>query len=293
MEKYQVKQAYFNYLKSEQGLKILDQNIDLLEDVMAFNKKLIKYDKATPDIVSDVVYQTSLLNSQIEGLKEQQGLSKVLFNTLLNRDLEEEIIIDSSFFSDQIRKVHDFNSLVGKAHAQRPEFKKLMIAEEVNNLNELRIENSNQPTLGVQGAVGMQVQEFSFDDGGPLYTLGFNLGWKIWDGGLRKKQLDEIKISKEENEINIQLAQQQITLQVAQAYHNLRTLYTRLDAEEAAIAAAQTSYDAIDKRYRNDRAILIELLTAQSKLTSSQLNKVLVGIDILIAEADIRRITNE
>ncbi len=290
---FQVKQAYFNYLKSEQGLKILQQNIGLLEDVMAFNKKLIKYDKATPDIVSDVVYQTSLLKSQIEGLKEQQGLSKVLFNTLLNQDLENEIKVDTSLLADQLRKVYDFKSLVGKAHTQRPEFKKLMIADEVNNLNERRIEDSNQPTLGVQGAVGMQVQEFSFDDGGPLYTLGLNLGWKIWDGGLKQKQLDEIKISKQENELKTQIAQQQITLQVAQAYYNIRSLYTRLDAEEAAIDAAQTSYDAINRRYRNDRALLIELLTAQNKLTSSQLNKVLVGIDILIAEADIRRITYE
>lgn len=290
---FQVKQAYFNYIKAEQGLKILSQNLMLLDDVLAFNKKLIKYDKATPDVISDVEYQTALLNSQVEGLREQQMLSRVLFNTLLNQDIESEIVIDTFLFSDQIRTPYNFKTLTDRALTQRPEFKKLALAGEVNTLNEKRIDESNQPTLGVQGAVGMQVQEFSFDDGGPLYTIGLNLGWNIFDGGLRKKQLEEIQINKEENQLQTQIAQQQITLQVAQAYYNLRALYTKLDAEEAAITAARTSYEAIDKRYRNDRALLIELLTAQSRLTSSQLNKVLVGIDILIAEADIRRITYE
>ena len=196
-------------------------------------------------------------------------------------------------YADQLRKVYDFDKITAKALAQRPEFKQLAISDEVNQLNEKRINKSNQPTIGLRGGLGMQVQEFTFDDGGPLYTLGLNLGWKIWDGGLRKRKLEEVKINIEENQIQTQIARQQITLEVAQAYYNLRSLYTKLDAEEAAIAAAQTSYDAIDKRYRNDRALLIELLSAQSRLTSSQLNKVLVGIDILIAEADIRRITNE
>ena len=290
---YQVKQAYYNYLKAEQGLKVLAQNLSLLDDVLAFNKKLIKYDKATPDVISDVVYQSSLLNSQIEGLKEQQALSKILFNTLLNQDLDAEIIIDTMLYADQLRKVYDFDKITAKALAQRPEFKQLAISDEVNQLNEKRINKSNQPTIGLRGGLGMQVQEFTFDDGGPLYTLGLNLGWKIWDGGLRKRKLEEVKINIEENQIQTQIARQQITLEVAQAYYNLRSLYTKLDAEEAAITAAQTSYDAIDKRYRNDRALLIELLSAQSRLTSSQLNKVFVGIDILIAEADIRRITNE
>ena len=290
---FQVKQAYFNYIKAEQGLKILSQNLALLDDVLVFNKKLIKYDKATPDVISDVEYQISLLNSQVEGLKEQQVLSKILYNTLLNQDLGQDIEIDTALFTDQLRTPYNFKTLTSQALAQRPEFKKLTLAGQVNTLNEKRIDESNQPTLGVRGAIGMQVQEFSFDDGGPLYTVGLNLGWKILDGGLRKKQLEEIQINKEENQLQTQIAQQQITLQVAQAYHNLRSLYTKLDAEEAAIRAARTSYEAIDKRYRNDRALLIELLTAQSRLTSSQLNKVLVGIDILIAEADLRRITYE
>ncbi len=290
---FQVKQSYFNYLKSEQGVKIINENLSLLNDILAFNKKLIKYDKATPDIISDIDFQISLLESQIQGLREQQELSKVLFNILLNREVGEEIVIDTTLVKERLRSNYKFESLVESAFSKRPEFRKLSIADQVNELNGKRIDNTKKPTLGIRGAVGVQGEEFSFNEGGPLYTLGLNLGWNIWDGGLRKNQLEELKIAKEENQLEVKIAEQQITLQVAQAYHRLRSLYAMLDAEEAAIEAAAISYNAIDKRYRNDRALLIELLTAQNRLASSKLNKALVGIDILIAEADLSRITYE
>ena len=290
---FQVKQAYYNYCKTNQGAKILEHNLELLGDVLKFNKKLIKYDKATPDVISDINYQEALLYSQVDGLKEQQEMSKMLFNTLLNRDLSADIIIDTSLFANVVFSNNELASLIQQAVKARPELAKLKIVDQVNDLNVQRIEKSGQPTLGVQGAIGIQAQEFSFDEGGPLYTVGLNLGWNIWDGGLRKKQLEELEIAKQQNNLETQIAEQQITLEVGQVYHKLRMLYANLSAEEAAIEAATTSYNAINNRYRNDRALLIELLTAQSKLTSSELNKVLLKIDILIAQAELKRIIYE
>ena len=61
----------------------------------------------------------------------------------------------------------------------------------MNELNQNRIDAEKLPTLGLSGGIGLQTEEFSFDEGGPLYTAAVSLGWNIFDGGLRKKRIGD------------------------------------------------------------------------------------------------------
>ena len=102
-----------------------------------------------------------------------------------------------------------------------------------------------------------------------------------------------MQLEQERTSLQRDVATQQITLEVAQAYYELQSLKSRYEAETEAIKSARVSYGAVDKRYRNDRALLIELLTAQNRLLSSELNQVLLSIDMLIAQAKIKKVIHE
>lgn len=290
---FQVRQAYYNYLKTEQAQNLLDKNMSLLAEVKTFNQKLIKYDKATPDIISDIDYQLKRLQGEKEGLEQQRSISRILLNTIMNREIGTAIKSDDAALLTISEGRYQLDQIIEAALLNRTELKKINISTEVNELNKKRIEDSRLPTLGVQGGVGLQVEEFSLDGGGPLYTLALNLGWNIWDGGMRKKQLQETQIIEQQQQTLLELSSQQITLEVAQAYYELQSLYAKYEAEAEAITAAQISYDAINKRYKNESALLIELLTAQNQLLTSQLNHVLIGIDVLIAQAKIKKVLHE
>lgn len=289
---FQVRQTYYSYLKTVQGVKLVDQNLKLLYEVKKFNEKLIKYDKATPDAVSDVNFEIQNLISQKQSLEQQQELSKILLNTLLNRDLSEEIVVDESIIVPVLDQ-RELSELISVAISERQELKKIDMAERIHEINTERIKDSNQPTLGVQGGVGIQAENFSFEDNGPLVSLALNLGWNIWDGGIKKKNLQELALAKEQTGLQKDIASQQISLEVAQAFYELQGLKSRYEAESEAINSARISYSAVDKRYRNDSALLIELLTAQNRLLSAELNQVVLSIDILIAQAKIKKVIHE
>ena len=283
--KFQVQQAYFNYLKTLKGEEILTENIRLLQRVYDFNDKLIRNGKATPDIQSDIEYQITNLNDQVSATIEQRNITQHLFNTLLNRDVLATIEVDENFTNTVPTTTYDLSSITQKAIETRPELRRILVGQEVNSLNQQRVNSAKHPTLGVQGGIGVQTEDFSFDEGGPLYTAGLSLAWNIFDGGLRKKQLDELKIENEEFQLQHQLAEQQISLQVAQSFYSWRTKVSNLLAQEASIRSARTSYNATFKRYKNDRALLIEVITAQNRLINSELNKLIAIIDIHIAAA--------
>ena len=290
---FQVKSAYYNLLKIDQGVRVLEENIRLFNEVRAFNEKLIKFDKATPDVISDIDFQIAQFNSQIVNLDEQRRIAQILLNTLMNRDVLSPIVMDTTVITLSGIEAYELTDAVTTALANRPEFRKLAVAQSINDLNSQRIQAGKQPTLNVRGAIGIQTEEFTFDAGGPLYTLGVSMGWNIYDGGLRKRQLEELQIAREQNKLDNDIAEQQIALQVAQAYHRLQAMTAQLSTEEAAITAAQISFDAIKNRYENARALLIELITAQNQLTTARLNKTLTSIDLLTLKADLDRLIYE
>jgi outer membrane protein len=286
----QTKIGYYNYLKTFEGLAIMDETKKLLQEVLTFNKKLVKYDKATPDILSDIEFQMANLQSQKAMLMEQQDLAKAYFNLLLNKSLDTEIVVDENILQGEIQATGNITSLKKSAVEARLEFKKIDVATVLNSLNQKRIDQEKKPMLGISGGVGFQTESFNLDNGGPLFTLGLGMNWNLIDGGLRKKKMEEIDVDQRILENDRKRLSQQIEMQVTQVFYKIRSLQMRMQAEEVAVKSAQKSYDAINARYRNDKAILIQLTQAQNSLATSKMSRALSKYDYLILIAELEKV---
>lgn len=287
--RFQVKSAYYNYLKTIDAIKIVDNNRQLILEVLELNKKLIKYNKATKDILNDVYYQIEALNSQQIQIEEQQSLAKALFNLQLNRDLEATILIDSTLTRNIIIESRELDLLTENAYREHPELAKIMIGNQVNELNKERIDKEGQPTLGINAGLGIQTEDFNFDRGGPLLTLGLGVKWNILDGGLRNRKIEALEVDSEILAIQESQIKQKIRIEILQTLLALKSIEAQMQSEEIATRNAAESYQLIRTKYKNDRAILIEVLQAQSRLVSSELSQTLLKYDYLIKQAALEK----
>ena len=286
----QIKTAYFNHLKSIEGQAVIDESRKLLDDVLAFNQKLIKYDKATKDVVADVTFQLENLQSQSVALEEQRVLSRSLFNLLINKELSANVVVDDAVLNFEmpltIRPLTELNQV---AKENRVELKQIEIAKGVNRINQERIDKEKSPQVAAFGGVGLQTESFQFDDGGPLATAGLSMSMNLYDGGRRKSRIDELIVDRNILDNNRLQLDQQIEIEVLSAYYGLSTAMAKYRASIAAENSGLISYNAIKARYENDKAILIELLQAESKLTVTRLEKALVKYDYLIKMAELEK----
>jgi len=170
------------------------------------------------------------------------------------------------------------------------EFKKLDVAENTNALNQELIKKEALPTVGVQGGIGVQTENFDFNSDGPLFTLGLGLNMNIFDNGQRKKQVEELAVERNILQNNREQLKQKVKIETVQAYYALESLRSKMEAEAAAETSAQKSYDRFRVRYENSRALLIQLLQAQNQLTTSQLQRALTRYDYLIKKAELTKI---
>ena len=287
--RYQVKSAYYNYLKTIDAIKIVDTNRQLVLEVLELNKKLVKYDKATKNILNDVNYQIEALNTQQIQIEEQQSLAKALFNLQLNRDLETDILIDTTLIGNIKIESRALDALTESAYSEHPELAKIMVGTQVNGLNKERIDKERLPTLGINAGLGIQTEDFSFDRGGPLLTLGLGLKWNILDGGLRNRKIEALVIDSEILSTQENQIKQKIRIEILQAILALKSIEAQMQSEEIATRNAQESYGLIRIKYKNDRAILIEVLQAQNRLVSSELSQILLKYDYLVKQAELEK----
>jgi outer membrane protein TolC len=284
---FQTKTAYYNYLKTVEGFRILDETKVLLLELKDINKKLVKYDKATREVVADVNFQLANLESEYSRLQSQQISAQAYFNLLLNQDLDTEINVDNDILDNFKFSTTSLEPLRKIARQQRSEFKKIDAATGVNELNRERIDKEKLPTLGVSANVGVQTENYDFDSGGPIYTLALGSSVNLFDGGRRKKRMEAIEVEQLLLQNNRAQLQQQIDLQVTQSFWDLKSIEQRLLAEQAAARSAQQSYDIIKSKYENEKAILLQLTDAQNKLVTSKLRQTLTKYDYLLKLAEL------
>ena len=287
---YQVKSAYFNHLKTIEGLRIIDSNRQLLEEILEFNKKLVKYDKANNDIISDVSFQLESLASDKAQLNEQRETTKALFNLLLNRPLGTPIVVDTTLLLENEMLLPSMEELYNSALRFREETQLLNSQDELIKIDQERIRDERLPELGLTAGVGIQTEHFSFDDGGPLYTAGVGIRINLFDGGKRNLQIQSRQVERDLVKNQKDQFGQQARLEVLSAYFEIQSTMSQLKSEKSATRHAQRSLDITKSKYKNNRALLIEVLEAQTRLITGQMRSVVTGYDLLISKANLEKI---
>ncbi|MEM6321047.1 MAG: TolC family protein [Bacteroidota bacterium] len=288
----EIKVAYYNYFKTFEVLKILDESQNLLNDLYRFNQKLVKYDKATEDILAGVTFDLENINSQRAGVLEQQIMAKAYFNALLQRDYDAPIEAEPTplFSNTNSSTVANLQQTAVKNRAELQQLKEAQLA---NQITVTLQEKSLLPTVGLQATAGLQGFGYSFDSEQFLGTLAIGAKWTIFDGKIRKRKIEQQVITNLELQKDYEIVQQQIELQVMGAFHALNTAIQKVRAEKVAVESAANRMNIIRKRYENEKALLIEFLDAQNKWTIAKINLSTAQFDVLIRRVELERAVAE
>ncbi|MEO1256298.1 MAG: TolC family protein, partial [Bacteroidota bacterium] len=245
--KSEIKQAYHSYMKTASVLAIYDSTEVLLRELLRTNKKLVKYDKATEDVIYSVEYELQKLDSDRANILQQRILAKTYFNTLLNRSLDAEIEEDQSIRVRNIQKI-DANTLLNTALQNRSEIKQIERGILASQIAEELQQRSNLPTLGLQVQAGFQGFGYTFEDQA-YATVGFGLQWNIFDGKQKQNRLQQTQLETQKLRQDLAIVKQQIELQIREAWYGVQAAKQKLQAEQAALTSAEKSFRIIQKRY--------------------------------------------
>ena len=120
------------------------------------------------------------------------------------------------------------------------------------------------------------------------WSAGVSLNFTLFDGGILGNQVKERQMQLEQTRENASDLERSVALAVRQAYLTLQRSEAAVDISKTQVINAQKSLEVIQGRFDVEKAILLELLDAQTSYAQALTNEVNAFYDYKIAQTRLQ-----
>ncbi len=283
-----IKMAYIQYLQAQKAVDIYKNALGLVNENLRVNQKLVKNDVALNSVVLKAKSEVSKVENSIVETENNAKNAAAYFNFLLNKPFDSKIEIDEKLLKTNNNAVISVQKQANIAQ-NREELAQIQSGQKAASLLLKLNESYKTPKIGASLDVGFQGFGFKVWDKQAYALLGLQMDLPLYTAGnsklkIQQAQLDLKKLDAQKNEIT-----QQIELQVQIAKTNLETAQKALVVNEAELASSREYYRIMERRYREEQALQIELTDARTQLTASELKQSLSQFAILLRGIELER----
>jgi outer membrane protein TolC len=279
-----IKTAYYRYYQSLQSIATYNSAMTLIRENIRENESMLR---------NGVRNGTALLRSQTEKEKTNAALiqaqhntqnAKSYFNFLLNRSLQDTVVVESESIADIIAAP---DTSAGTSH--REELKQLHTLQQVYTLDYKLQRSGFIPKLNTFIDLGSQGFDFNMNNKTRYYLWGVNLQWDIFTGGQRKYKAEQSKANFNAATAQLDQTEQSLQLQLDQDYHNYQSAKAAYKSIAAQLVFAGKYYNDQLKAYRAGQLLYLELIDAQDQLTGARLQMADAQANLQITLAELER----
>lgn len=147
------------------------------------------------------------------------------------------------------------------------------------------------PTIGVETGRGYADPDGYFGTSNKSWHIGAQASWSLWDGGATQNKVKVANDSLEKaKEANLAIVDA-VLLEVQKAYLNLRSAEQTIQSTQTAVAQGQESFRIATLRYRAGVGTNLDVLDAETKLTTARNNYVQALYNYNISIAALEQLT--
>ena len=294
-----ITQAYYDVLKSQELVTVSEQILARSQENTRRTRdfveagSLIPADIATAE-VREANDQLSLLNNQNSFQIAQATLPRLLG---LDPGVLLTVAVDESYQLYQDRGTIEriqipVEEAIQIALDNRPEFQEIQAQLKVQEWSLTLAKLQRWPRLNADASYDVNLDDYlrEREDFSEFrsWSAGVSLNFTLFDGGILSNRVKEINMQLEQTRENASDLERSVALAVRQAYLNLKRSETSLDISKTQVVNAQLSLDVIQGRFDVDKAILLELLDAQTSFAQALTNQVNAFYDYKITQTRLQ-----
>jgi len=286
----EIKTAYYNYLKTEEIVRLYQKTKRLTEENVRVTKKLVDVEKATADLLyraQTELYKIEQHNTEAENNK---NLARAFFNFLINKPLNTPVVKDADASVDVITDM-DSRTAVSQALSRREELRQLTSASGAAQ-NAVRLSNGNYlPNINLVLDYGFQGEKYSFTKDDDYWMGSAVLSWNLFEGFQNNARKQQAVLEKKKLDSRYDELRQQIQLQVEDAHKNLEVSIKKIRTAQQMVKSAGETFKIVSKKYAQGLISQIEYRDAQTTLTNSEISLLVSRYDSMIKLAVFERVT--
>ncbi len=276
--------SYLNLYKLEASKKVINQNLEVLEQQNQQTQRFFDQGIVTKNEVLRLQLQKS--NIALTGLDIDRNLNIVNYSLNVLLGLPENTILKTAPLNIDIKKEIKFNDVLDSAIFNRIEIKQIDYNAQIADKNILSLKANTLPTLGAG------LSAYYVNPGGQFIpasnqfitpiSLSASLSWNISSLWTNKNKVNEASIQKREVLINKNIFLDQLKLEVNRNYENYLQSLNRIKVITVAIDQATENDKIVQSKYNNNIASITDRLDADTQLFQTKIN-----LEIAKADAEI------
>ena len=262
----EVRDAYFNLVAIQASVEAAREAVKTLEEAQRVTVRYLAEKTVLRADALDV--DARLAKSRYELSVSENGVAtqREALNQLLGRDVSTSFRVD--FIPEQDRSDLTLDSARQEALANRPDTRQAHLKEKQAEYDRRLAKAEYIPDLSLevryQGLYNVQVLPPN------VATAGFFLTWEPFDWGRRHNKVVEATKTIEQARNGIEETESQVAVEVGAKYRKWQEASLLLKASRAAHEAAAEQFRETSNKYKEQAALLKDLLQAQAQ--SSETN---------------------
>jgi outer membrane protein len=285
----EVKKAYFNYVKTVQVVKLLEQTGVLLDENLRVSKALVANEKATADIIYRAKAELSRLDQQQAEAERMRNLAQAGFNFLLNRPLTSPIDLTDEAVT--IEPLPDPGEVERKAVEDRDELRQLQYTQKgVGDLVNLS-KSAYLPGVFMAFDYGFQGEQYRFDGDHDYWMASVIFKWNLFNGFSKHSRVRQFDLERRAIQAQMDEVRSQIGLEALSAHQAAEVAVRSVKAAADRLESARKSFNIVERKFAEGMAPQIEYLDARTTLTEAEINQINTEQDYRIALAELERVT--
>ena len=266
-----VKKAYLGVLETEKLKQVAEEAVTQVKVHLNVVEAYFKEGMASE--VEVLRAKVALANTQQNLINANNGLelAKSLFNSLLNRNLGQEVILED------ILHFEDYNitlsSAVSQAINSRPEIRQMQNNLKISEEGISIARSFFFPQVSLIGNWDKKKgAEIPIDEWQESWSAVLSVEMDIWDWGENLNGVKKANAQLEQMKSSLTLLESGIELEVRQAYFDLIAAKEKIKVQEEAVKEAEKNFDNSSLGFKEGVTTNTDVLDAQMLLSQARTN---------------------
>jgi outer membrane protein len=299
---FQVEQQYLNVLRTEQLVRVADENLKRDRRQL---ERITESNRVGALSLADVYRQQSQVAvDELAVITAQNNYAKANADlvALIGLDVSADYTFSDPSLTTSITQAEAeamsgdhprFSELSEKALASRPDY---LSAREVLSSAESGVSGARggfYPIITAGAGYGISGTEFSNISQNKSLNWGINFSWSIFDGFNTTQAVQSAAVSKRNAEVALIQAERDINVEVKKALLDHDAARKQYEVSQKGLVSAKEDLRIQEERYNLGAGTLLDLLTASAGYVNAEANTINATYDYIISRRYLEYVVGE